>query len=231
MNRPALALAAIALVGTAGTAGAQDTSRTVAGGGIRVAGWMGRVDASEERAGQTLANARLAGTRDSLHATTGPALAYWHPENVASGDYTVRATFREPRYMALNNHPHPYGLFVGGSDMGTAEQRYLYCAAYGNGSFIVRGFGPAPFQLNGRRGETNDAVRKAAGPGEPVTQEIAISVTGDRVACTINGTVVGSYAKADVVGAGKLASTDGTYGIRLGHNTEAVVTGLSVARP
>ncbi len=222
-------VAATALTSAAGAAGAQDTARTVADGGVHVAGWTGRVDANEERAGQTLANARLAGTPDSLHARTGPAVAYWHPDNRASGDYTVRATFREPAYMALNNHPHPYGVFIGGSGMGTADQRYLYCAAYGNGNFIVRGFGPAPFQLNGRRGEANDAVRKAAGPGESVTQEIALGVKGDRVECTINGTVVASYPKADVLGDGKLASTDGVYGIRLGHNTEAVVTGLSAS--
>ena len=230
-NALAAALAATALASLAGAAHAQDSARAVADGGVHVAGWTGRVDANEERAGQTLANARLAGTPDSLHAKTGPALAYWHPDNRASGDFTVRATFREPAYMALNDHPHPYGLFIGGSEMGTAQQRYLYCAAYGNGNFIVRGFGPAPFQMNGRRGEANEAVRKAAGPGEAVTQEVAISVKGDRVECAINGTVVGSYPKADVVGDGKLASTDGVYGIRLGHNTEAVVTGLSMAKP
>ena len=44
-------------------------------------------------------------------------------------------------------------------------------------------------------------MHKAAGPGEPVTQEIAVSVKGDKVECAINGTVVGSYDKAAVVDA------------------------------
>jgi hypothetical protein len=39
--------------------------------------------------------------------------------------------------------------------------------------------------------------------------------------------VVGSYDKASVVGAGKLKSTDGVYGLRFGHNTEVVVTGFT----
>src|SRR5690606_33535355 len=120
-------------------------------------------------------------------------------------------------YGALNNHPHPYGIVVGGSDMGSDNQRYLYCAAYGNGNFIVRGFGPEPFQLNGRRGEAHDAVNKAAAKGEPVEQEIALSVRGDKVECAINGQVVGSYDRAAVVGEGKLASTDGVFGFRIGH--------------
>lgn len=230
VNGSVLAVAAAVLVGGANVAQAQDAARAVAGGGISVAGWMGKIDANEERNGQTLNNAKLAPEGSGLHVTTGPAVAYWNPANRATGDYTVKATFREPQYMALNDHPHPYGIFIGGNDMGTEQQSYLYCAAYGNGNFIVRGFGPAPFQANGRRGETNAAVNKAAAKGEPVTQEIALSVRGDKVECAINGTVVGSYPKADLVAAGKLKSTDGLYGVRFGHNTEAVVTGLAMTR-
>jgi hypothetical protein len=84
--------------------------------------------------------------------------------------------------------------------------------------------------MNGRRGEENAAVHKAAGVGEPVTQEIAMSVKGDRVECKINGTVVAGYDKAALVTAGKLKSTDGVYGIRAAHNTDLVVSGLSVTK-
>ncbi len=208
-----------------------ESSRAVAGGGISAAGWTGRIDASEASRGQVLANAKLTSDATGLHVTTGPAVAYWNPSNKASGDYTVKATFTEPKYMNVNDHPHPYGIFIGGNDMGTDQQTYLYCAAYGTGTFIVRGFGPAAFQVNGRRGESNAAVHKAAAPGSPVTQDIAVSVKGDKVNCAINGTVVGSYNKADVVGPGKLKSTDGIYGVRFAHNTEGVVTGLTVTKP
>lgn len=212
-------------------AGAQETSRAVAGGGISVPGWQGRIDANEAARGSTLANAKLAKDGNALHVTTGPATAYWNPSNKASGDYTVKATFHEPKYMSLNSHPHPYGLFIGGNDLGTDNQSYLYCAAYGNGNFIVRGFGPASFQLNGGRGETNDAVHKASGPGAEVTQEIAMSVKGDKVSCAINGTTVATYDKSQVVGAGKLKSTDGVYGIRFAHNTDGHVVGLTMTKP
>jgi len=208
----------------------QDAAKAVAGGGISVPGWAGKIDPNEEKAGQTLSGAKLVKEGNALHVTTGPAVTYWNPANKAAGNYTVKATFTEPKYMGLNSHPHPYGIVIGGNDLGTAEQSFLYCAAYGNGNFIVRGFGPAPFALNGGRGEPNAAVKKAAGPGEPVTQEIALSVKGDKVECAINGTVVGSYDKAAVVTAGKLKSTDGTYGIRFAHNTEATVTGLTMTK-
>jgi hypothetical protein len=222
-------LAALALVFAAGPALSQeDMSRAVAEGGIHVDGWMGSVDAREAESGLTLENARFAMEGDALHVTTGPSVTYWNPANTANGDYTVSATFTEPAYMGLNDHPHPYGIVIGGNGLGTDQQSYLYCAAYGNGSFIVRGFGPEPFQMNGRRGEPNDAVHKAAAEGEPVTQEIAVSVHGDTVDCSINGTVVGSYPKSEIVTEGRLTSTDGIYGVRFGHNTEATVSGLSV---
>jgi hypothetical protein len=225
----ALAVAIAMLVSTTTGALGQEAARAVAGGGVSAPGWTGKIDANEEKAGQTLQNAKLAQEGAALHVTTGPAVTYWNPANKATGNYTVKATFNESKYMSLNNHPHPYGIVIAGNDLGTAEQSYLYCAAYGNGNFIVRGFGPASFQMNGR-GEANPAVHKAAGPGEPVTQEIAVSVKGDRVECSINGTVVAGYPKADLVAAGKLKSTDGVYGIRFAHNTDATVTGLTLTK-
>ena len=205
--------------------GQMENSRGVAGGGISVSGWTGKVDAKEEAAGLTLNSAKLAKDGDALHVVTGPAVTYWNPANKASGDYTVKATFKEPKYMSLNSHPHPYGIMIAGNDLGTAQQSYLYCAAYGNGKFIVRGFGPEAFQMNGR-GAEDPAVNKAAGQGEPVTQEIAVSVKGDKVECSINNKVVASYDKSALVTAGKLKSTDGIYGLRFAHNTEVLVTGF-----
>ena len=207
-----------------------ESSRTVAGGGVFAPGWTGKIDANEEKAGQTLNSAKFTLDGKTIKVTTGPAVAYWNPANKASGDYTVKATFTEPKYMNLNSHPHPYGVFIGGNELGTAQENYLYCAAYGNGNFIVRGFGPEAFQMNGRRGEANAAVHKAAGPGEPVTQEIGISVKGGKVECSINGTVVASYDKSAVVTSGKLKSTDGVYGLRFAHNTEVDVTGFGLSK-
>jgi hypothetical protein len=208
----------------------QDAARAVAGGGIFVPGWTGKIDANEEKAGQVLNNSKLSQVGDVLHVTTGPATAYWSSDNQAAGNYTVKATFTEPKYMNVNDHPHPYGIFIGGRELGTAQQTYLYCAAYGDGTFIVRGFGPAAFQLGGRRPQAHDAVHKAAGPGQPVTQEIALSVKGNRVECAINGTVVAGYDKAEVVSAGKLTSTDGIYGIRFAHNTDGTVSRLTMTK-
>ena len=224
------AAAAVFLASFATLAQAQEASRSVAAGVISVPGWTGKIDASAAKRGSTINDAKLAKDGAALHVTTGPAVGYWNPSDKASGDYTVSATFTEPKYMSLNDHPHPYGVFIGGNDMGTDQQTYLYCAAYGNGTFIVRGFGPNAFQMNGREGASNAAVHKAAGKDQPVTQLIAMSVKGDKVSCSINGTEVASYPKSEIVAPGKLKSTDGVYGIRFAHNTEGLVTGLKVTK-
>lgn len=221
-------LAGIAFV-TIGSA--QDAARVVAGGGISVPGWAGKIDANEEKMGQVLNNAKLAPEGKGMRVTTGPATTYWNPDNKASGNYTVKATFTEPLYMNLNNHPHPYGIVIAGNDLGTATQSYVYCAAYGNGTFIVRGFGPTAFQMGSPKPTPAASVNKAEAPGKPVSQEIAVSVKDATVDCSINGTTVASYPKAELVTAGKLKSTDGVYGIRFAHNTDAIVTGLTVTKP
>jgi hypothetical protein len=230
----ALALVLLAVIAVPSThfsqGGQNEVSKGIEGGGISIPGWTGKIDAKEVTAGLTLNSAKLEKDGKNMHVLTGPAVTYWNPKNKAKGDYTVKATFTEPKYMSLNNHPHPYGVMIAGNDLGTDQQSYLYCAAYGNGNFIVRGFGPAPFQLNGPRGAADAAVNKAAGQGQPVTQEIALSVKGDKVECAINNKVVASYNKADLVSAGKLKSTDGVYGVRFAHNTEAIVSGLKMTK-
>jgi hypothetical protein len=206
-------------------ASAQDANKNVAGGGITVAGWMGTADGTA-----SVNDAKFAKDGAVFHVITGPATTYWNPANKASGDYTVKATFTEPKFQNLNSHSHPYGIVIGGNDLGTPNATYLYCAVNGNGSFIVRGMGPAAFQVNGRSGAQNAAVHKAAAIGEMVTNEVAVSVKGDKVSCLMNGTEVASYTKAELVAAGRLKSTDGLFGVRFAHNTEVTFTGVTVGK-
>ncbi len=224
----------------------EGASIAVKNGGIKVAGWQGKMDDTKENAGLTVNDAKLVAEAKDLHVTTGPSMTYWNPANKAAGDYTVKATFTESDYMGLNTHPHPYGIVIAGNDLGTAKQSYLYCGAYGDGRWIVRGFGePQPtdppaaqytaaatgsFAMNGGRGTADPAVNKAAAVHSSVTQDIALSVKGDKVSCSINGKEVASYTKAELVTKGKLTSTDGVYGIRFGHNTDAVVKGLTLVK-
>jgi hypothetical protein len=204
----------------------QDADRKVAGGGIQAPGWQGKADGAGK-----VEDAKLVLAAGKYTITTGPAISYWNPANVAKGDYMVKATFNEPSYMNLNDHPHPYGVFIGGNDLGTPDASMLYCAPYGSGTVIVRGFGgtvdgkAVTFQMNGRRGAPHEAVKKAE-KGQAVTQEVMWTVKGGRAECSINGQVVAGYDKAELVAPGKLKSLDGIYGIRAAHNVEVIVSGF-----
>jgi hypothetical protein len=205
----------------------QDADKKVAGGGITVKGWQGRVDTGN-RQGLTINDSKLAPEGAAWRLTTGAAALYWSPANAGKGDFSVKATFTEPKQSY--NHPHPYGVFIGGKGLDTETPQALYCAAYRNGNYIVRGFsGGKVFQVVGKP-MPNDAVKKAESPEAQVVQDVSMSVRGDKVECTVNGASVWSAAKADVVGAGKLDSTDGVTGIRVSHNSDALVTNFAVGK-
>jgi hypothetical protein len=201
-----------------------DPDKVIPGGGVFLQGWTGKVDASSARQGRKLEDAKLAQDGSAIRATTGPATTFWNPANTAKGDYTIKASFLEPKFMELNNHPHSYGIFIGGNDMGTDKMSLVYCAAYGDGTAFVRGFGPAVFNM--LRAQAFPSVGKAAGVGQPVKQDIAWTVKGAKAECSINGAVIASYTSDQLVAAGKLTSLDGVYGIRLTHNVDTIITGF-----
>ena len=208
-----------------GLALAQDADRKVAGGGIGVPGWKGKIDAAAVKAGKTINDSKFGKADDDLHLTIGPAAFYWNDANKASGNYTVGATFKEAKPDA--SHPHPYGIFIGGKDLETDAPNLVYCLAYSNGTYLVRGFNggkvinfaPAGDRV---RPAPHEAVNKSGEGG--VTQTIQWTVKDGTASCSINGQVVATFDKAALDG--KLASTDGVYGIRASHNLDVVVSGF-----
>ncbi len=68
--------AALLLMSATRVQAQMETSQKVAGGGISVAGWTGKIDANEEKNGQVLNNSKLGKDGDGMRVTTGPAVAY-----------------------------------------------------------------------------------------------------------------------------------------------------------
>ena len=119
----AAALMAAPMVASAqGAPAADEQSRSIKDGGVKVAGWKGMIDANEAKKGLAIENAKLASEGKDFRVTTGPASTYWSDKNAAKGDYTVMAKFTEPKFQNLNDHPHPYGIVIAGSDMGRSEE-------------------------------------------------------------------------------------------------------------
>ena len=205
----------------AGGAASEDADRKVSGG-IMVKGWQGKADANN-RQGLTVNDSRFAAEGNGFRVTTGPAGIYWNPSNAAKGDYTVKATFKEAKQGY--SHPHPFGLFIAGKNLDTDAPSYLYCVAYRNGNFIVNQFVDGKVTQLVKR-TPHEAVDKATGPEDDVTQEVGWTVKGGKAECRINGQVVHSLDAATL----KVDSFDGVYGIRTSHNSDMVVSGLSLSK-
>lgn len=225
MRRLITLAAAVTLVTAA--AGAQDADRSVKDGGIKVAGWKGRVDRRPASQGKTVNDSKLVMEGGALRLSVGPAGNFWNPAHTASGDYQVKATFKEHKMAA--SHPHSYGIFIGGADLESDTETLLYCIAYGNGTYSVKTFHGAKVTEIVKM-EASPALRKADANGES-TNEIGWRVQGGKASCVINGTAVKTFDKSEVVGADKLTSLDGTYGIRVSHNLELTVSGLAKSNP
>jgi hypothetical protein len=218
----AVGIAAVLMVSVAAGQQPADADRKVAGGGVTVKGWQGKADAGNKQ-GLTVADSKFAPEGTGYRLTTGPAGIYWNPANSPKGDYAVKATFKEAKQTY--NHPHPFGVFIGGSQLETDTPSMLYCVAYRDGTFVVRQFAAGKVNTLVRK-TPNDAIAKAAGPDAEVTQEVGWTVKGPRVECVVNGAVVWGADKSEVAG----FASDGITGIRVSHNSDAVVSNFAVGK-
>ena len=196
-----------------------------AGGGVMVDGWKGRLDPKAEKQGRKSSDARFWSADDGWRVAAGPPAIYWNPSNLASGQFTVTATFTASGAAPSRE---TYGVFMGGSELGGDVPNYLYCTLYGTGMFSVRHrFGDELHSLVERR--ASPAINRADAEGR-TTNTIAWRVDPEHVACLMNGTAVAPSPREVLIGVGKLASTDGAYGLRVNHNLDVRVTGFRITQ-
>src|ERR1700675_2719638 len=87
-------------------------------------GWKVRLDRSTEASDPDASGAiKFVTMGTGFHATNPQAAIYWNPANTASGTYTLKGTFT---LVKPSGHTNYYGLVFGGSDLGFAQQKYLY---------------------------------------------------------------------------------------------------------
>ena len=200
-----LAIAALAVA----SIGAQST-----------AGWKVRADKSTSAADPDGAgDIKFMAMGNSFHAVNPQAAVYWHPDNSASGTYTLKGTFtlNEP-----SSHPNYYGLVFGGSHLDGAEQAYTYFVVAQNGMFLVkRRVGDAKTEDVVAK-TANAAVKQPDASGKS-TNALEVRVMADKIDYVVNGTVVHSGPKAGV-------TTDGTWGLRVNHQLNVGISNLAVSK-
>ena len=217
----AIAVAGLGLA--AGSLRAQgDPDKVVAGGGVMVPGWTGRIDPQAAKGGRKITEDKVVSMGSGFHVTSGPAAIYWNPANTASGNYTVTGSFTQTKAPA---HAEAYGLFIGGKNLDAADQSYAY--------FVVRGDGH--YLINHRANDStvhklvdwteNDAVKRADANGK-ATNNLSIVVGPDKISYVANGVEVKSMPRAQLDGMGQ--GTSGIVGVRVNHNLDVHIDGFAV---
>ncbi len=186
--------------------------RPVAGNGVEVPGWWGRVDDPKAQ----LTGLKFSEMSGGLHATPGPNMIFWDPQRTASGNYTVKATFTVTKPPS---HPVAYGLFIGGTNLEQDSQKYTYFVIREDGQFLVRKRDGANASNVGGNWAANPAVTgRTAGVQK---NELSIQVGGGKVAFMANGKEVASQPETAV-------DTSGIVGLRVGHGMDIQIDGFTV---
>ena len=184
------------------------------------AGWKMRIDRSTSASDPDAAGTvKFVTMGNGFHATNPQAAVYWNPANTATGNYTVKGSFR---LVKPSNHPNYYGLVFGGSNLDGPTQSYTYFTVAQDGTWIVkRRDGEVAKDVSPKT--ANDAVKKPDASGKS-TNALEVRVGADKIDYVVNGTVVNSTPKSAV------ARTDGVYGIRVNHQLEVHIDGLTASK-
>ncbi len=184
-------------------------------------GWKMRVDRSTSASDPDApGDIKFVTMGSGFHATNPQAAVYWNPANAATGSYTLKGTFT---LMKPSGHNNYYGLVFGGSGLEGPQQSYLYFLIAQNGTWLIkRRDGDATSIVAPRT--PNDAVKRPDASGKS-TNALEVRVGADKTDFVVNGVVVHSAPTT-----GATAKTDGIYGIRINHQLEVHVEGLSVSK-
>jgi uncharacterized protein GlcG (DUF336 family) len=185
----------------------------VAGHGIEVGGWWARLDDPKE----SRTGLRFVTMGTGVHATTGPTVILYDPEEDWEGPYTTKATLTMTKPAS---HQVAYGLFVGGQDLDTDKQRYTYFVIRQDGKYLIRTRSGAT-TANVTGDWTDHAAIQQPNAQGSQTNELVIGVGRDTVTFMVNGQTVATRP-ASAVGA------VGISGLRIGHGLDVHVEGFSV---
>ena len=184
-------------------------------------GWMVRVDRSTTASDPDAPGPiKLVPMGSGFRAIAPQAAVFWNPANTATGNYTLKGTFK---LMKSTGYLEYYGLIFGGSNLAAAGQEYLYFVITDDGTWLVKR------RTGGTTQEVSDktpssAVKKPDANGS-CTNALEVRVMADKIDFVVNGTVVKTLPKT-----GPAAKTDGIYGLRINHHLDVEVDGFGVSK-
>jgi len=183
------------------------------------AGWMVRIDRSENAQDPDDAeNLEFMTMGTGFHVTGGPAGTFWNAANTASGDFTLSGSFR---LLKPSGHTNYYGLIFGGSNLGAANQTYIYFLVGQNGTYLVKH--RVGGEVHDIQARTPHAAVNQPGADGQSTNDLEVRVAGNAISYVVNGQVVHTTPKS-----GMSSVTDGIVGIRINHQLDVQVDNFAV---
>lgn len=160
---------------------------------------------------------RFVGMPPGWHINSGPGVIVYHPQERASGRYSLAAAFAVfPRPTEM-----PYGLVLGATDLNAASPRYMAVQLRRDGAVRVvemaegREAVLAPWTVY-------PAVKPHPGGGV-VTNRLRVAVAPDSVRIFVNDSALVAVSAAGL-------ATDGQFGLQAGKGLDLHVTFLDVIR-
>ncbi len=219
--------AALAFAATSAGAQGNDPDKLVSEGGVKVAGWTGRLDPRPAAAGRKLTDAKFVSMGSGIHVTAGPAAIYWNPSNsVSGGNYTVGATFNQTKASA---HPEAYGVFLGGQNLEAPNQSYLYFVVRQDGKYLINHRADDSTVHKIVDWTAHDAVKAMDAAGK-ASNKLEVVVDDTKLSFRVNGTEVNSLPRSTIDAGGNHSGTKGVAGIRVNHNLDVHIDGFAVTK-
>jgi hypothetical protein len=217
---PVLAFTILSVCAIAGASAQADPDRTVAGGGTMPPGWHARTDR-----GAPMSGVKFEIMNPGQHVTLGPAAIFWRDADTTPANFTVEAKFW---LFSVPRHPEGYGLFIGGSDLSGAGQRYTYFIIRHDGAFLIkRRVGDSTTFVTPKWTPSSTVARPDSGASgdlpKSIENTLTIRVAGETASFSINGTQVFNAPAADV-------DVKGVVGYRVNHNLNVHLGLLGITR-
>lgn len=190
--------------GSCGQTGANDHPAGAATSARLPPGYALRLD----RENRAAADFVVAATEGGMEVHTGPAGILYRPEQVIEATtFGVHAAFTE--VDAPEGHREGFGLFVGGRDLESTSQQYVYFMVRGDGHYLIKQRDGDATRDVSDGWQFSTAVRVAT--DHDVVNALAIAVDRMGVHFLCNGHTVAT------IPGGRL-HTQGIVGVRVNHN-------------
>jgi len=154
------------------------------------------------------------------HITTGPAGIYYHADNKVEGDFTLDSKIY--LFDTKGRNREAFGLFIGGQDLKSDDQSYIYFLLRNTGEFLIKK--RTGSETSTIKGWTKtDAMTMFTEETESTAENnFQVKVAGNEIIFSLNGEVLSSMEK------GKL-NTDGHYGFRVNHSINLHISSLKLS--